>query len=171
MRISWLTLTKPYRVNIFGKGRKWRSCPLWAATGDVLRRLLAHRIIQSNEEHVFLNRFGSSISRRGIFDIVKKYVNKATVNLPRLAQKKISPHTLRHTTAMHLLQSGVDLNVIRSWLGHASLDTTHQYAQIDLEMKTRALERCEASFLNPKDGPSIPSWKANPDILDWLESL
>ncbi|MFZ2959223.1 MAG: tyrosine-type recombinase/integrase [Candidatus Ozemobacteraceae bacterium] len=78
----------------------------------------------------------------------------------------------RHTTAMSLLQSGVELNVIRDWLGHASLETTNQYAQIDLEMKTRAMERCES--LVPKgqdDSRKPPEWKTNPDILVWLALL
>ncbi len=171
LRISWLTLTKPYRVSIFGKGRKWRVCPLWVATGEALRNLLAQRVIQSNEEHVFLNRFGNPLSRHGISDIVKKYVIKASAKLPRLSQKKISPHTIRHSTAMSLLQSGVELNAIRSWLGHASLETTHQYTQIDLEMKTRAMECCEAAFLKSEDFSPLPSWKTNSDILDWLNSL
>jgi len=73
LRISWLTLTKPYTVSILGKGRKWRVCPLWTATGEAFRAYLTGRVIRSDEEHVLLNRFGSPLSRHGISDIVKKY--------------------------------------------------------------------------------------------------
>lgn len=171
LHISSLTLTKPYRASLLGKGRKWRICPLWVATGETLRDLLANRAIQSENDYVFLNRFGRALSRHGILDVVKKYVKKAEAECPSLSKKRISPHTVRHTTAMHLLQSGVELNAIRSWLGHASLETTHQYAQIDLEMKTRAMERCEALFSKTGDLSRTPTWKANPDIIAWLESL
>lgn len=171
LRFSWLTLTKPYRVSILGKGRKWRVCPLWTTTGEAFRAFLSGRVIQSDEEHVFLNRFGSPLSRHGIFNIVKKYAQKASVEMPRLAQKRISPHTIRHTTAMHMLQAGIDLNSIRNWLGHASLETTHQYAQINLEMKSKAMEKCESSFLDSTVPSNVPSWKANKDILEWLHSL
>jgi len=173
LKYSWLTLTKPYRVSILGKGKKWRVCPLWRLTGEAFRALLSARVIHSNEEHVFLNRFGSPLSRHGIYDIVKKYAKKASETMPQLSQKRISPHTIRHSTAMHMLQAGIDLNSIRSWLGHVSLETTHQYAQINLEMKTKAMKICESSFsfLKPVTGSTLPSWKVNKDILTWLQSL
>ena len=171
LRLSWLTLTKPFRVSILGKGRKWRVCPLWTATGEALRAYLAGRETRSNEDHVFLNRFGSSLSRHGILDIVKKYAKRGSTKMPRLAKKKITPHTIRHTTAMHMLQAGIDLNSIRNWLGHASMQTTHHYAQINLEMKTKAMEKCEVSFLASAQHSTLPSWKANKDILSWLQAL
>lgn len=171
LRFSWLILTKPYRVSILGKGKKWRVCPLWRVTGEAFRSLLSARMIHSNEEHVFLNRFGSPLSRHGIFDIVKKYAKKASKTMLHLSQKRISPHTIRHTTAMHMLEAGIDINSIRSWLGHASLETTHQYAQINLKMKTKAMEICESSFLKPVTGSTLPSWKTDKDILAWLKSL
>jgi integrase/recombinase XerD len=171
LRLSWLTLTKPFRVSILGKGRKWRVCPLWTATGEALRAYLAGRETLSNEDHVFLNRFGSSLSRHGILDMVKKYAKRGSAKMPRLAKKKITPHTIRHTTAMHMLQAGIDLNSIRNWLGHASMQTTHHYAQINLEMKTKAMEKCEGSFLASAQHSTLPSWKANKDILSWLQSL
>ena len=171
LRFSCLTLTKPYKANILGKGKRWRVCPLWRVTGEAFRTLLAERVIHSNEEHVFLNRFGSPLSRHGIFDIVRKYARKASAKMPRLSQKKISPHTMRHTTAAHMLQSGIDLNSIRNWLGHASLETTNQYAQINLEMKTKVMETCESTLSKTIGGSLLPSWKANKDILAWLQSL
>ncbi len=171
LRFSWLTLSRPYRVSILGKGRKWRICPLWTKTGEAFRDFLNGRVVHSEEEHVFLNRFNCPLGRHGIFNIVKKYAQVASVKMPRLAQKRISPHTIRHTTAMHMLQAGVDLNSIRTWLGHASLETTHQYVQINIEMKTKAMEKCEFSFLNNVLPSNLPSWKENEDILKWLQSL
>jgi len=87
--------------------------------------------------------------------------------MPGLRTKKITPHTIRHTTAMHLLQSGVDINVIRSWLGHVNLATTHRYVEIDLAMKTKALASCEL----PENRGARRRWRPKPDILAWLESL
>ncbi len=171
LRVSWLTLCKPFRVNLLGKGRKWRICPLWKDTGEALRSLLADRPATTEDQHVFLNRYGAPLSRHGIFNIVKKYVARAAVKLERLASKRISPHTIRHTTAMHLLQSGVELSVIRSWLGHSSVETTNQYCHIDLQMKAKALERCEARYQHDDGVTRPPSWKASPDILAWLKSL
>lgn len=171
LRVAWLTLTKPYRVSLLGKGRRWRVCPLWTATGEALRDYIKGRAPRNDDERVFLNRFGRPLSRFGIRNVVKNYVGRAVPRMPRLAAKRISPHTVRHTTAMHLLQSGVELNVIRGWLGHASLDTTHHYAQIDIEMKARALEHCESTFQRSDEPGNLPTWKRSPDILDWLESL
>lgn len=172
LRLPWLTLSRPCRVNLLGKGRRWRTCPLWVATGEALKDYLVRRKPEvAEEEHVFLNRHGRPLSRHGIAYILGKYVAQAESTTPRLSGKRIGPHTIRHTTAMHLLQSGVELNVIRSWLGHASLQTTHRYAQADLEMKARALERCEAVYQRPQEPGRVPTWKGSPDILAWLESL
>jgi site-specific recombinase XerD len=110
---------------------------------------------------------GKQLSRFGICNIVTKYAAKATLQVPSLKSKKITPHTIRHTTAMHLLQSGVEINVIRSWLGHAQLVTTHRYAQIDLAMKKKAMESCEVK----KGHSSAGRWHSDPNILSWLESL
>jgi len=90
----------------------------------------------------------------------------AAQSLASLADKKITPHTFRHTTALHLLQCGVELNVVRSWLGHASIETTHGYVEIDMQMKKAALDACAAS----KVGKKRPRWR-QPDLLAWLEEL
>lgn len=167
-RISWLSLEKPYKVEILGKGRKWRTCPFWENTARVLRTHIAEQRAQDRrDDHLFLNRFGRPFSRSGIAGIVHKYADKAAQNTPSLRSKKVTPHIIRHTTAMHLLQAGVEINVIRSWLGHVSLATTHRYVEIDLEMKAKALETCEL----PQNRGAPPRWRTNPDILEWLESL
>src|SRR5207253_3539058 len=94
-------------------------------------------------EHVFLNRCGRPITRFGIHTLVERSAARAAEQVPSLAKKRVSPHTIRHTTATHLLRSGVDINTIRAWLGHVSLATTNVYAEVDLEMKAKALANCE----------------------------
>lgn len=129
-------------VRIRGKGGKLRLCPLWEKTATELRRLTEGR---PPCERVFLNRRKASLTRFGIYNLIKKCAASAAKHAPSLASKQISPHILRHSTATHLLRSGVDLNTIRAWLGHVSVDTTQIYAEIDLEMKRRALEKCAAA--------------------------
>jgi len=126
-------------VRILGKGRKIRRCPLWPKTATELANLLDGR---SANEHVFINQRGEPLTRFGIYGMLQACVARASTLAPSLCSKGISPHTIRHSTATHLLRAGVDLNTIRSWLGHVSIDTTQVYAEIDLEMKARALEKC-----------------------------
>ena len=113
-------------VKIRGKGGKQRHCPLWPITVAELAALIADR---STAAPVFLNRCGYPITRFGIHTLVERYVRKAQIQMPSLATKRISPHTIRHTTATHLLRAGVDINTVRAWLGHVSLDTTNIYAK------------------------------------------
>jgi site-specific recombinase XerD len=166
-RVGWLTLQAPARVQLLGKGRKWRTCPLWDSTAEQLQRLIEEREPRAKEEDfVFVNRWGGRLSRSGIADILARHAARASAGRPSLKKCRITPHVIRHTTAMHLLQSGVEVNVIRSWLGHASTATTNAYVEIDLAMKRKALETCEVEACNPE-----PTWKVQPDILAWLESL
>jgi integrase/recombinase XerD len=165
--IAWLTLSEPYKVDLLGKGRKWRTCPLWQSTADHLRGLIQQRGSSRPDEHLFVNRYGRPLSRSGIADIIRRHVGKASETCPSLRGKTVTPHTLRHTTAMHLLQSGVEVNVIRGWLGHVSISTTNRYIEIDLAMKAKALQACEVS--SPTSGGATGS--RGPDILAWLESL
>ena len=127
-------------VLIRGKGNKSRRCPLWAQTVRELAALVQGR---DPSEHVFLNRCGRPITRFGIHTLVERSAARAAAQVPSLAAKRVSPHTIRHTTATHLLRSGVDINTIRAWLGHVSLATTNVYAEVDLEMKAKALANCE----------------------------
>jgi len=167
-RRAWLTLLVPAKVELLGKGRKLRTCPLWDSTASHLRNLIEERGLRpAPNDYLFTNHQGGALSRSGIADIIHRYATKAVVTTPSLQGIRVTPHTLRHTTAMHLLQSGVELNVIRSWLGHVSITTTNRYVEIDLAMKRKALETCE---FNQAD-PATTNWHSNPDILTWLESL
>jgi integrase/recombinase XerD len=162
--IADLDLGPSASVRITGKGGKVRLCPLWSLTAGKLMPLIRAR---DQHEALFLNRRGEPITRFGIHALIKRCVRKASGSVSSLARKRISPHTIRRTTAVHLLRSGVDINTIRAWLGHVSLDTTHLYAQIDLEMKAEALAHCEIS------GPDQASkkWRDSPGVMEFLRSL
>jgi site-specific recombinase XerD len=167
-RIAWLTLTAPYKVELLGKGRKWRTCPLWESTVQHVRQLIAERGLKPGEDGpLFVNRHDQTLSRSGIANLIERYTTKAATTTPGLQDQRVTPHTFRHTTAMHLLQSGVEVNVIRSWLGHVSISTTSRYIEIDLAMKRKALATCEVTASDP----ATATWRSNPDILSWLDSL
>lgn len=152
-------------VRILGKGRKERHCPLWPTTLQELTRLTNCR---SPTERVFLNRCGQPITRFGIHTLVERSVFQAQVRTPSLQKKRVSPHCIRHTTATHLLRSGVDINTVRAWLGHVSLNTTNIYAEIDLEMKAKALAKCEIPSQSKSSGKP---WREDPDIIAFLRAL
>lgn len=166
LKASDLRLDTSPSVRIFGKGRKERFCPLWRETARKLRGLLHEQQIDINShEFIFLNSQGKKLTRFGVKYIIEKYVRLATKSAPTLSRKNIHPHTFRHTTALHLLQSGVDLNTIRCWLGHADVTTTNRYVEIDLEMKRKAL-----SLMNAPTGQNRPV-AMNDNLLDWLDSI
>jgi site-specific recombinase XerD len=135
-----LSATTTPSVRILGKGIKERRCPLWKKTAAELAQLVEGR---SPRDRVFLNRRGQPLTRFGIYSLLKVCVERARNCTPSLLRKRVSPHTLRHSTATHLLRAGVDINTIRSWLGHVSLETSQVYVEMDLEMKARALEKCD----------------------------
>lgn len=127
-------------VRIVGKGGKVRRCPLWSLTSKVLVSLVVGR---TSNERVFLNRRKQPMTRFGIYTLVRRHAFKASQQVASLQKKQVTPHCVRHTCATHLLRAGVDINTIRAWLGHVSLDTTHVYTEVDLEMKAKALTHCE----------------------------
>lgn len=165
LTIADLDFDSPSSVILLGKGGKVRRCPLWSETASKLSSLIIGR---KSHEPVFLNRRKQQITRFGIREIVKRSALTASKTLPKLSTKKVTTHTIRHTTAVHLLRSGVDINTIRAWLGHVSLDTTHIYAEIDLEMKAKALAKCDIPTLASNN---IDNWSKNPELMAFLRSL
>lgn len=137
-----LDLGRPASVRILGKGRKTRLCPLWDHTAQVLRALLRQRVDAAPDAPVFLNVRGQPLTRFGVYAMVERVAARAATQVPSLHTKRVSPHVVRHATAVHLLRAGVDINTIRAWLGHVSLETTNRYAVVDLEMKAKALAAC-----------------------------
>ncbi len=156
-------------VRFYGKGRKIRICPLWKWTAKILRELLGSRIDGPRQSPVFLNVRGQPITRYGVHLLVARTVSKASETVPSLQEKRVSPHTIRHTTAVHLLRAGVDINTIRAWLGHVSLETTNRYAEVDLEMKAKALETCSVTEIS-RDRFSR-SWQEDSEPMSFLTSL
>lgn len=150
-------------VCLHGKGGKSRICPLWASTTAMLKGLVAGR---GGKERVFLNRRSEPLTRFGIHEIVTRYARVAISRMPEMRKKRIGPHTIRHTTATHLLRAGVDINTIRAWLGHVSINTTNIYAETDLEMKAKALGLCAV-----KSNRSEKHWRDNPDLMSFLAHI
>ncbi|MDD5778823.1 MAG: site-specific integrase [Candidatus Thermoplasmatota archaeon] len=169
LKVRDLHLGKPSGVRIMGKGRKERVCPIWTETAQVLRDYLDCREGTLNGgQAVFVSHVGAPITRFGIGYIMKKYLKIASERCPSIAEKKLHPHSMRHSTAVHLLKSGVDLISIANWLGHSSVNTTNKYAVMDLEMKREALARAKPFDDGVAD---IGSWRRDPSILEWLNSL
>ena len=150
-------------VCLHGKGGKVRVCPLWTSTTNTLNNLIAGR---NAKERVFLNRRSEPLTRFGIHEIVTRYARAAMNRVPEMRNKRIGPHTIRHTTATHLLRAGVDINTIRAWLGHVSINTTNIYAETDLEMKAKALGMCAV-----KGKRSANRWRDNNDLMAFLAQL
>jgi site-specific recombinase XerD len=166
VKLSDLRLEGTPQVDLLGKGRKHRGCPLWPETIAALRAYLKQRTTkQPATEHLFLNANGLRITRFGIRHITAKYAAAAQHRCPSIKTKTVSPHTIRHTTAMHLLRSGNDVNMVSYWLGHVDINTTHVYLEIDMEMKRKMLERTDAPAIKKK-----PAWH-KPDVLQWLSAL
>ena len=131
-----------------------------------MTQIMEERDVTANSQSsVFVNSRGQRLTRHGVTHIIRRAVAIAARTVPPLTSKAISPHTLRHTAAMNLLQSGVDLTTIQSWLGHASVNTTHQYVEADLEMKRRALEKCKIA-----EAELVP-YRPTDRVLALLEAL
>ena len=161
-----LRLESPFHVRLFGKGRKERTCPLWPETVELLKALLKRKP-RGEDELIFVNRYGDPLGASGIRFKLKQYVAAAAKKVPALIGKRVSPHRFRHSTAVSLVAAGVDVTVIRSWLGHESLDTTNVYARANLETKRKALEKVDPSVRPDKP----PRWKREAELLEWLDSL
>jgi site-specific recombinase XerD len=151
-------------ARILGKGNKQRTVPLWPVTVEQLRLLAGQR---GPEQRLFLNRNGEPTTRFGIHTLVERHAGRACAQAPSLQTKRVSPHVIRHSTATHLLRAGVDINTVRAWLGHVSVNTTNIYAETDLETKARALATCAP--------PAVPTptkhWRQQPELMEFLRGL
>ncbi len=156
--------THSQAIHLHGKGRKQRVVPLWKHTARSLKKWLS-QIGPEPQQALFPNRFGQMLSRSGVESRLKMAVTNAIESCPSLKNKTISPHVIRHTTAMHLLQAGVDLSVIALWLGHENITTTHQYLEADIRMKENALAK-----LQPPD-VTLTRYSPSKDILSFLDGL
>lgn len=169
LRACDLQLSKPFQVQLTGKGRKQRCCPIWPQTAQLLSRLCIELHIDLRSEgRVFQNCRAEPLSRFGVRYILNECFKRAQTSTPSLSSKRLHPHSMRHSTAVALLKSGVDLTTIGQWLGHADLNTTNRYAAIDLETKRKAIESIQPV---ENQGTYSQPWRHNDTILKWLEAL
>ena len=167
LRAGHLDLGEHPVVRLHGKGDKWRTCPLWHQTAALLSALLAPSGPPHGPEAAVFTAHGQPLTRSGIYKIVRRHATD--LDDPRTG-RKISPHTFRHTAAVHLLEAGVEVNVIRGWLGHADLTTTNRYAEINTKAKQEALRAVEPP--GTSEGSRIkPIWQSDESLLNWLASL
>jgi integrase/recombinase XerD len=164
LKAGHLVLGPTPSVLLQGKGRKQRTMPLWKGTARRIEQWFQRTKPDINSP-VFPNRFGGHISRSGVEHRLRTLVQKASESCPSLRRRRISPHTVRHTTAMHLLQSGVDITVIALWLGHESIETTHLYVEADLAMKEETLGKLQPLSV------SRSRYRATNNLLTFLKSL
>lgn len=170
LRVRHLELDRAARVRLHGKGDKWRTCPLWAESAMRLRQLIEHAGSAARpEDPVFRSQQGGALTRFGIYKIVRRHGGRFDAH-PNQRGRRVTPHVFRHTTAVHLLEAGVEVNVIRGWLGHVSLETTNRYAEINIHTKAAALEKCAPPTLG-NALPRKPPWRTDASLLDWLDSL
>jgi site-specific recombinase XerD len=166
-----LELGTPASARIWGKGRKERIVPLWRKTAALLREWLCERQVDTRASvPVFVNHRGGPLTRWGVRYILKRHARAAAKACPSIEMKRIHPHVLRHTAAVHMLQAGVDPSGIRDILGHANAETTWRYARINLEAKRKAIETCA------RQGPKItrakvPIWRRDTNLLTQLEAI
>lgn len=169
IRISHIRFSAPATIRLTGKGNKTRVVPILSRTEDILKQYTKEfKIIErGNETYLFQNRSGQQLSRFGISYVLTKYADMARKERPDLIPEGLSPHCIRHSKAMHLLQANVNLIYIRDLLGHTSVTTTEIYARADTALKREALEKA-----NPiKDTPVMPQWNDDAGLMEWLRNL
>ena len=165
VKVCDVVLERAACVHLHGKGRKERSVPLWKTTAQEVRCWLRINPQLGNSAPLLPNRDGQVMTRCNVTQRLALAVAMATADMPTLANKHVSPHTMRHSTAMHLLQSGVPFNVIALWLGHESTNTTHRYVEADLAMKEKALARLEAP------DTKLRRFRAPDSLMRFLQTL
>lgn len=175
-RLSWLTLEGAPEARILGKGGKIRTCPLWPSTAELLKVYARQERGDAKAgfgEYLFLTRTGRRFTRFGLWKLLREYYRRLAADLPSVRHKRLTVHSLRHTTAVHLLRAGVELNVIKAWLGHADVGTTSGYLDLDLDKKREALERFLKLDVERLAGePPGGGWTPLPKSLSsWLERL
>lgn len=161
-----LHLGRPYQVRLHGKGGKERICPLWPEAASALRQLISNELA---DEVIFRNAFGKPLTRDGVAYLIDKYVRRASEKFPNLNRHRVTPHIFRHSCAVALLQAGIDITVIRDYLGHATVATTNRYVTTNLKMRRDALE----AFWMRAGLVKSPRhhWRPSDKLLTFLESL
>lgn len=169
LRARDVRLDAPAQVRLTGKGNKIRVCPIWATTAQLLRPLCSQSEGSAADMPLFVNQRGQPLTRFGVRYLLQRHLADAATRSPTLGSKSIHPHSLRHTTAIHLLKAGVDFASISQWLGHASLNTTMVYARADLDLKRQALLQVFPDALAPPKAGNLALGRV--DLVDWLRRL
>jgi len=167
LRVEHLDLGEFPLVRLHGKGDKWRTCPLWHQTADLLALLLQSLNRAPPPNMAVFSAHGCPLTRFGIYKIVRRHAARLD---DRRNGRRVSPHIFRHTAAVHLLEAGVEVNVIRGWLGHADLSTTNRYAEINTKTKLAALRASEPPTTTG-ELRTKPIWRTDDSLLNWLASL
>ena len=172
LRVKDVDLDPPLRVRLHGKGDKWRLCPLWSDTADRLKLHLQEQATSARPDApVFCSQQGGALTRYGIYKLVRRHAAIFDGSQHGPTPARVTPHVFRHTTAMHLLEAGVEINVIRGWLGHVSLATTHRYAEIGIRAKEEMLSACAPPEQPNSECRATPAWRGDDALLAWLDSL
>ncbi|TIR16157.1 MAG: integrase [Mesorhizobium sp.] len=171
LRVRDVRLEPPHQVRFTGKGNKVRLCPIWPRTAQLLKELIQKQTNGEDpaDQHIFLNGRGAPLTRFGVRYLLQQCVTAGAKVAPTLADERIHPHSVRHTTAIHLLKAGVDFATISQWLGHASLNTTMRYARADIDLKRQALAQVFPEILAPPKGGAFVF--RGEDITGWLRRL
>jgi integrase/recombinase XerD len=170
LRVGDVDLDGTLRVRLHGKGDKWRSCPLWPQTAEVVKQL---ETVRRGDKSAFLftSRQHRPLTRFGIYKLVKRHTAALRPTPPDTKHRGVSPHVFRHALAVRLLEEGIEENVIRGWLGHVSLETTHRYAEITLRTKQAAVAACLPPVrLSETLRPNV-GWQKDEELMKWLNSL
>lgn len=165
-------LDPPFQVRLTGKGNKVRLCPLWPVTARLIRDLIAETARSDPDPAntaIFTNAKGGPLTRYGVRYLLLKYVTAGSASAPTLRDKRLHPHSIRHSTAVALLKAGVDFATISQWLGHAGLNTTMRYARVDLDLKRQALSQVFPDALAPPRGGRLLIDGA--DLVGWLHRI
>jgi site-specific recombinase XerD len=172
LQVEHLEFGSQPRVRLHGKGDKWRICPLWRETAKLLKQLISKAPPNASPARpVFASHRGRALTRFGIYKIVRRHTGDLHASQAGPDRHHVSPHVFRHSCGVHLLESGVDINVIRGWLGHVRLDSTNRYAEITVRAKEAALRLCEPPpIATDVPGPK-PIWRDDEALLAWLASL
>ena len=172
LRVEHLEFGAQPKVRLHGKGDKWRSCPLWEQTAQLLKQLVSNASPNASPARpVFASQSGRALTRFGLYKIVRRHTGNLRVSQAGPERHHISPHVFRHSCAVSLLEAGVDVNVIRGWLGHVRLDTTNRYAEITMRTKEAALRLCEPPATDQNAPGPRPVWRDDEALLAWLASL
>lgn len=166
LRVNDLTISKggTSSIRFWGKGRKERVTPIWQSTAEYINKFVAANVL-SGDDALFKNKQGGSLTRSGVSQRLAVITSRATPFSPSLSEKNVTPHTFRHSTAMNLLQAGVDISTIAIWLGHESIETTHKYMVADMEVKRKAMGRLSET------SDRAFNYKPSKSLLAFLASL